>query len=81
MKLNIQGWNCKKPIHQENDLKIATKRNMTIFDTKIKWKICLGEIVKKKSIKKSIQNKINSNSKNKHQIWKTISKIKWPGMK
>jgi hypothetical protein len=54
---------------------------MTIFDTKIKWKICLGEIVKKKSIKKSIQNKINSNSKNKHQIWKQISKIKWPGMK
>jgi hypothetical protein len=36
MKLNIQGWNCKKPIHQENDLKIATKRNMTPFDTKTK---------------------------------------------
>jgi len=55
MKLNIQGWNCKKPIHQENDLKIATKRNMTIFDTKIKWKICLGWNCKKK-----INQKINS---------------------
>ena len=38
MKLNIQGWNCKNPIHKENDVKIATKRNMTKFDTKIKWK-------------------------------------------
>jgi len=47
MKLNIQGWSCKKPIHQENDLKIATKRNMTMFDTKIKWKKCLGWNCKK----------------------------------
>jgi hypothetical protein len=69
MKLNIQGWNCKNPIHQENDLKIATKRNMTKFDTKIKWKIIWGEIVKKnKSIKKTILNKTNNNSKNEHQI-------------
>ena len=69
MKLNIQGWNCKNPIHQENDLKIATKRNMTKFDTKIKWKNIWGEIVKKnKSIKKTILNKTNNNSKNEHQI-------------
>jgi hypothetical protein len=49
MKLNIQGWNCKNPIHQENDLKIATKRNMTKFDTKIKWKKYLGWNCKKKT--------------------------------
>jgi len=64
-KLNIQGWNCKEPIHQQNDLKISTKINMIKFDTKINvW----GEIVKKKTI----QNKTNSNSKKKHQVWKQI---------
>jgi hypothetical protein len=70
MKLNIQGWNCKNPIHQENDLKIATKRNMTKFDTKLKWKKYLGWNCKKKnkSIKKTILNKTNNNSKNEHQI-------------
>jgi len=36
MKLNIQGWNCKKPTLEENDLKIAIKRSITKFDTKIK---------------------------------------------
>ena len=67
MKLNIQGWNYKKPIHQENDLKIATNRNMIKFNTKIKWEKWLGwNCKKKKSIKKIIQNKINSKSKNKH---------------
>jgi len=30
-----------------------------------------GRIVKKKSIKKIIQNKTNTNSKNGYQIWKT----------
>ena len=46
MKINIQGWNYKKPIYQENNLKITTKRNITKFDTKIKWKNGWGEIVK-----------------------------------
>jgi hypothetical protein len=52
MKLNIQGWNCKNPIHKENDVKIATKRNMTKFDTKIKWK-------KKKPRVKLLKKQIN----------------------
>ena len=43
---------------------ISIKRIRTILDIKTIWNQVLKDVIEKKSIKKKIQNKINSNQKN-----------------